>query len=271
VNGVPTETLGSIDTSVPNMARVYDFLLGGSHNFAADRRVAEAAMAHVPHAVDAARLNRSFLRRIVLFMVDNGIRQFLDIGSGIPTVGNVHEIAQAADPACRVVYVDKEPIAVEHSRIILRDNDRATVIRADLRDPDDLLGRPEIAQQLDLRQPVGLLNLLVWHFVSDIYDPAGLMARYRAALAPGSFVALTHITRDGASEEMDKAIDYASRATPDEFFPRGHDRVAELFAEFDLLAPGVVGSAAWRPEGPGDFSNAPGSNIVLYAGVGRVT
>lgn len=270
MNGVPTETLDSIDTSVPNMARVYDFLLGGSHNFAADRRVAEAAIAHAPHAVDAARLNRSFLRRVVLFMIDNGIRQFLDIGSGIPTVGNVHEIAQAADPACRVVYVDKEPIAVEHSRIILRDNDRATVIRADLRAPDDLLSRPEIAQQLDLRQPVGLLNLLVWHFVSDTYDPAGLMARYRAALAPGSFLALTHITRDGASEEMNKAIDYASRATPDEFFPRGHDRVAELFAGFDLLAPGVVGSAAWRPEGPGDFSNAPGSNIVLYAGVGRV-
>jgi hypothetical protein len=98
VNGVPAETLVPIDTSVPNMARVYDFLLGGSHNFAADRRVAEAAMAHVPHAVDAARLNRSFLRRVALFMIDNGIRQFLDIGSGIPTVGNVHEIAQGADP-----------------------------------------------------------------------------------------------------------------------------------------------------------------------------
>lgn len=270
MNGGSAEYLGAIDTSVPNMARVYDFLLGGSHNFAADRRVAEAATANVPHAADVARLNRSFLRRAVLFMVDNGIRQFLDIGSGIPTVGNVHEIAQREEPSCRVVYVDKEPIAVEHSRIILRGNHRATVVHADLRDPDDLLGRPEIEQQLDLRRPVGLLNLLVWHFVSDAYDPAGLMARYRAALAPGSYLALTHITKDGADEGMTKALDYASRATPDQFFPRGHDRVTELFDGFELLEPGVVGSAAWRPAGPGDFSDAPGSNIVIYAGVGRV-
>jgi SAM-dependent methyltransferase len=270
VNVNPTENLGRIDTSVPNLARVYDFLLGGVHNFPADRQFAALAEKTVPHAADIARLNRSFLRRVVLLMVDKGIRQFLDIGSGIPTVGNVHEIAQRADPACRVVYVDKEPIAVEHSRILLRGNERAAVIHADLRAPDDLFDRPEIGQQLDLSQPIGLLTLLVWHFVSDAYDPARLMARYRAVLAPGSYLALTHITRDYASPGLNQAIDHASQGTPDEFFPRDRARVIDLFAGFELVAPGVVGCAAWRPEGPGDFSDEPGSNAAIYAGVGRV-
>jgi hypothetical protein len=249
---------------------VYDFLLGGVHNFPADRQLATLSLRSVPHAGDVARLNRAFLRRAVLFMVDNGIRQFLDIGSGIPTVGNVHEIAQQADAACRVVYVDKEPIAVEHSRILLFGNERAAVVHADLRDPDDLLGRPEIKQQLDLSKPIGLLTLCVWHFVSDAHDPAGLMARYRAELAPGSYVALTHITRDYASPELNKAIDHASQSTPDAFFPRDHARVTDMFTGLELVAPGVVGCAAWRPGGPGDFSDEPGSNATIYAGVGRV-
>lgn len=266
----PVENLAGIDTSVPNLARVYDFLLGGAHNFAADRQFAQLAIQRVPNVADVARLNRSFLRRAVLLMIDNGIRQFLDIGSGIPTVGNVHEIAQRAEPSCRVVYVDKEPIAVEHSRILLRGNDQAVIVHADLRDPDDLLNRPEIKQQLDLDQPIGLLTLLVWHFVPDAEDPNGLMARYHAALAPGSYLALSHITRDGASRAMNQAMDEASQSASDEFFPRDRERVAELFSRFELLAPGVVGCAAWRPGGPGDFSDEPGSNTAVYAGVGRV-
>ena len=270
MNVNPTENLGRIDTSVPNLARVYDFLLGGAHNFSADRQFAAMALQRVPHAGDVARLNRAFLRRAVFFMVDNGIRQFLDIGSGIPTVGNVHEIAQQADPACRVVYVDKEPIAVEHSRILLRGNERAAIVHADLRDPDDLLGRPEIEQLLDFSQPIGLLTLCVWHFVSDVDDPAGLMARYRAELVPGSYLALTHITRDYASPQLNQALDHAVQGTPDEFFPRDLTRVTSLFDGFELMPPGVVGCAGWRPEGPGDFSDEPGSNATIYAGVGRV-
>jgi hypothetical protein len=182
----------------------------------------------------------------------------------------VHEIAQQAEPSCRVVYVDKEPIAVEHSRILLRDNDLATAVQADLRDPDDLLGQPEVKQQLDLSQPVGLLNLCVWHFVSDTYDPAGLMARYHAVLAPDSYLALTHITRDGASRETNEAIDDARQGTPDEVFPRSIEQITELFTGFELLPPGLVGCPAWRPGGPGDFSNEPSSNKLIYAGVGRV-
>jgi len=270
VSGDPSGNLDAIDTGVPNMARVYDFFLGGHHNFAADRALAAQALQGLPDVADAARLNRAFLRRAVLFMIDNGIRQFLDIGSGIPTVGNVHEIAQQADPDCRVVYVDKEPIAVEYSRILLRDNERATVVRADLRDPADLLGRPEIGQQLDFSRPIGLLTVSVWHFVSDADDPEGLMARYRAVLAPGSLLALTHVTRDGASRQTTKVIDHVRVATPDEIFLRDHGQVTNMFAGFELVTPGVVKAAAWRPAGPGDFSDAPDVNTVLYAGVGRV-
>jgi SAM-dependent methyltransferase len=270
VNDDPAGNLAVIDTSIPNMARVYDFFLGGHHNFASDRALAAQALRSLPDVADAARLNRSFLRRAVLFMIDNGIRQFLDIGSGIPTVGNVHEIAQQADPASRVVYVDKEPIAVEYSRMLLRDNERAAVIHADLRNPDDLLGRPEIGQQLDLSRPIGLLTVSVWHFVSDAHDPAGLMARYRAALAPGSHLALSHVTRDSASQQATTVIDHVRVATPDSIFPRDHEQVTNMFAGFELVAPGVVQAAAWRPAGPGDFSDAPDVNTVLYAGVGRV-
>jgi SAM-dependent methyltransferase len=270
VNGDPGGNLGGLDIRVPNLARVYDYLLGGAHNFAADREFAKLAMRRMPCVADVARLNRSFLRRAVHFMIDNGIRQFLDIGSGIPTVGNVHEIAHQVEPSCRVVYVDKEPIAVEHSRILLRGNDRAIVVQADLRDPDDLLGRPELERHLDFNEPIGLLTLLVWHFVSDRHDPAGLMARYRAALAPGSYLALSHLTRDGASRTMNEVIDDTTQSTPDEVFPRDHEQVTKLFAGFELLTPGVVGCAAWRPAGPGDFSDEPASNAAVHAGVGRV-
>ncbi|HEX6358137.1 SAM-dependent methyltransferase [Actinophytocola sp.] len=266
----PLDNPGVIDPSVPNLARVYDFLLGGGHNFPADRQFAAAVAVKAPYIADAARVNRSFLRRAVLFMIDNGVRQFLDIGSGIPTVGNVHEIAHQVDPTCRVVYVDKEPIAVEHSRILLRDNARATVVQADLRDPDHLLSRPEVRELLDFSQPVGLLTLLVWHFVSDAEDPPGLMAHYRKELVSGSHVALTHITRDGASQDTNRAIDDTSRRTQDAIYPRDLAEITDLFNGFELLEPGIVGCPAWRPEGPGDFSDEPKSNKLLYAGVGNI-
>jgi hypothetical protein len=254
------------------MARVYDFFLGGAHNFPVDRQVAARVLQTSPHVGDAARVNRAFLRRAVLFMIDNGIRQFLDIGSGIPTVGNVHEIAQGADPACRMVYVDKEAIAVEHSRILLRDNELVSVAQADLREPDDLLGRPELAEQLDFTRPIGLLTVSVWHFVSDAYDPAGLMARYRAALAPGSYVALSHVTRDSiTTEETSKVVDYLSTSISDDIFPRTRAQVMSLFTDLELVPPGVVASAAWRPSGPGDFSDQSDYNTITYAGVGRLS
>lgn len=163
---------------------------------------------------------------------------------------------------------------MEHSRILLHGNDRAAVIHADARDPDDLLGQPEIREQLDFSQPIGLLTLCLWHFVSDVDDPPGLMARYVARLVPDSYVALTHITRDGVSsdtiEEMDKTIDHTNQNTADTVFARELEQVTNLFAGTELVAPGVVGCPAWRPEGPGDFSDDPNSNMLVHAGVGRV-
>lgn len=263
------ESVG-INPNVPNVARVYDYLLGGAHNFAADRELAELIEKSMPHVRDVVRLNRSFLRRSVRFMVGAGIRQFLDIGSGIPTVGNVHEIAQAMDPGCRVVYVDKESVAATHSRLLLRDNDRAAAVQADIRDPDDILRRPETRRLLDLSQPVGLLTLLIWHFIPDSDDPLGLLARYRDALARGSYVALTQVTDDGEPEGLDDAVDEVSRRGRQDAFPRSHAEVVRLFDGFEVVAPGIVGCAAWRPEGSGDFSDDPGINVLLYAGVGRV-
>ncbi|MGH3839576.1 MAG: SAM-dependent methyltransferase, partial [Pseudonocardiaceae bacterium] len=183
-----------VDMTVPNAARVYDYWLDGAHNFAADREMANKIQQVVPAARDAARINRSFLRRVVLFMVDSGIRQFLDIGSGIPTVGNVHEIAQRADPECRIVYVDKEPVAVAHSELLLAGNDRAAAIQANLRDVRGVLDHPQTQRVLDIDQPVGLLMLWLLHFVPDSWDPVGILARYRDRLAPGSYLALSHVT-----------------------------------------------------------------------------
>ncbi|MGH3883323.1 MAG: SAM-dependent methyltransferase, partial [Pseudonocardiaceae bacterium] len=176
-----------VDVTVPNAARVYDYFLDGAHNFAADRVMASKVQQVMPAVRDAARINRSFLRRAVLFMVDSGIRQFLDIGSGIPTVGNVHEIAQRADPECRIVYIDKEPIAVAHSDLLLKGNDRAVAIRADLRQSAQVLGDSRVGDLLDFGRPIGVLLVAALHFIADADDPAGIVARYLDAVMPGSY------------------------------------------------------------------------------------
>ncbi|MGH3896704.1 MAG: SAM-dependent methyltransferase [Pseudonocardiaceae bacterium] len=257
-----------IDTTVPNAARVYDFWLDGAHNFAADRDMADKIQKAVPAARDGARINRSFLRRAVLFMVDSGIRQFLDIGSGIPTVGNVHEIAQRADPECRIVYVDKEPIAVAHSEMLLGGNDRASMIQANLHNVDDVLDHPQTKRVLDFDQPIGLLMLWVLHFVPDSWDPAGIMARYRDRLTPGSYLAITHVTTDGNPPGQAETVQLYKN-TPDPVYFRSREEVLRLFAGFELVEPGLVGSAFWRPSGPGDISESAEMNTVSYGGVGR--
>jgi hypothetical protein len=269
VKDTRVELSDQIDINVPNVARVYDFLLGGAHNFAADRQLAAMAERTLPHIRDAVRLNRTFLRRAVHFMIGLGIRQFLDIGSGIPTVGNVHEIAQAAEPDCRVVYVDKDRMAVVHGRLLLEGNENATVVRADIRDPEDILGRPETRRLLRFDEPIGLLMLLVWHFVADADDPIGLLARYRDALPPGSCLALAHITTDYESAGLRTMVNEVRRHGEAGTTLRSHEQIAALFDGLDVVEPGVVGCAAWRPEGPGDFSELAEANRFIVAGVGR--
>jgi SAM-dependent methyltransferase len=263
-----------IQTNRPNAARMYDYFLGGHHNFEIDRHAADQAIALWPDFPLVMQVIRAFLRRAVRFLVAEGIDQFLDVGSGIPTVGNVHEVAQQANPAARVVYVDVDPIAVAQSRALLRDNRRATVIPGDVRQPERILSHPEVARLLDLRQPVGLLVVAVLHFIGDEADPNRAMRVFREALAPGSFLAIQHASDEGLSQETLSPEAYNQlveiyRRTPTPIILRPRVEVARMFGDFELVPPGLVGTPLWRPEGPEDlFLNEP-ARAPGYAGLGR--
>jgi SAM-dependent methyltransferase len=255
-----------VDIDRPSAARVYDYYLGGSHNFAVDRDMARQAIADWPDLPRVLQANRAFMRRAVRFCVSQGIDQFLDVGSGIPTVGNVHEVAQAEDPAARVVYVDIDPVAVAHSGALLAHDPRTEVVHADFLDVDAVLGAPAARAVLDLDRPVALLAVALLHFVGDESRPAEALARYRDALAPGSHLVLSHASADiMPPERADEHVAlYRRTATPMSMRP--HDEVEAFFDGFTLLEPGVVGIPFWRPDGPvppGAERN-PG-----YAGVGR--
>ncbi len=262
-NWVPED----VDEEVVSSARLYDYLLGGGHNFAADRQLAEKFLSALPSARDVARLNRSFLRRAVVFLVEQGIHQFLDVGSGIPTVGNVHEIAQQANPEARVVYVDRDPVAVAHSQLLLEGNDRATIVQRDMLDPESILYAEETRRMLDFEQPIALLMVGVFHFVALDQDAPGVIARYRDALARDSWLALSHFTADISPDEMAGVIQ-VMRNSADPIYTRTHQEVSELFTGFELVEPGVVGTAMWRPEHPEHAADEPGGEQI-YAGVGR--
>ncbi|MBB5155836.1 SAM-dependent methyltransferase [Saccharopolyspora phatthalungensis] len=257
----------SVDQEIPSAARLYDYLLGGAHNFAADRALGEKFVAALPSGRDVARLNRAFLRRAVAFMAQQGIRQFLDIGSGIPTVGNVHEIAQAADPRARVVYVDYESVAVAHSQMLLEDNDNATIIQANLVEPGVILGHPEARRLLDFDEPVGLIMAGVFHFVSHDHDAPAIVAQYRDALVSGSYLALSHFTADISPAEMAGVVEVMRRSA-DPIHTRTRAEITELFTGFELVEPGLVGTARWRPDRPEQAADQPGGSQI-YAGVGR--
>lgn len=259
-----------IDTSAPSGARTYDFLLGGSHNFAADREMANKVENAVPGIRHAARLNRAFLARAVRFMIAQGIRQFLDIGSGIPTVGNVHEIAQQEAQECRVVYVDRDPIAIAHSELMLASNERAAIVQADMRDPDTILTSEHAGRLLNLDEPIGLLFLLVLHWVPDDADPLALLARYREAIAPGSYLAITHMTDDIQEDKINAVAGIVHRSRGDgQVFPRTRSEIAAMFGDFELVEPGLVPTGTWRPGGAGDISDDPEMNELSFAGIAR--
>jgi hypothetical protein len=256
-----------IDLDRPSAARVYDFYLGGFHNFAADRAMGQQAVRMWPELPEIMQANRAFLRRAVEFLVGAGVRQFLDLGSGIPTVGNVHEVAQRAAPDTRVVYVDNDPVAVEHSRAILAGDERTAVVQADLRDPDAVLADPAVRALLDSDGPTAVLMFAVLHFVPDDADPAGLVARFRDAVPAGSYLALSHAT---AGQQAGRAAEHRSlyqrTATP--MTMRTRDQVVRLFDGWDLVEPGVVYMPQWRPE-PGAPTVERPERITGLAGVGR--
>jgi hypothetical protein len=256
-----------IDAEQPNPARIYDYLLGGGHNFASDRAAAERVVTLLPGARDLIRRNRAFLRRAVLFMVSAGVRQFLDLGSGIPTVGNVHEIAQQADEQARVVYVDKEPIAVTHSRLLLEHNERATVIQADLCDPDSVLDAAEAREMLDFDQPIGLLTVAVIHFLADELRPFDVLAAYRERLAPGSHLALSHVTADTNATGIAGAMEVYQRSG-NPVYPRSIAEIHRMFTGYELVEPGVVSAGLWHPDSTAELESYAEHPEVIV-GVGR--
>ncbi len=257
-----------VDTKRANVARVYDYWLGGSHNFLADQDVARAIMAIEPNTREGARANRAFLGRAVRFMAGNGIRQFLDIGSGIPTEGSVHEIAQQASAGAHVVYTDIDDVAVAHSRAILTGNPDAAVIEADLREPWKILENGTVRSLIDFAQPAGLLLNMVLPFISDAQDPWQIVATLRDALAPGSYLVLGHWTSESkptVAQATEKVYN-AGVAVNTHVRPRAD--ILRFFDGFELVDPGLVYIAEWRPDSPEDVPEDP-SKFWGLVGVGR--
>jgi O-methyltransferase involved in polyketide biosynthesis len=258
----------NVPDDAPSAARIYDYLLGGFYNFEVDRAVAQKITEALPDMPLFMRANRAFLRRVVRFLAEQGIDQFLDLGSGIPTVGNVHEVAQQANPSACVVYVDNEPVAVNHSRTILEDNSKATVIQADIRQPEVILGHPETRRLLDFNRPTAVLLLSVLLFLND--EEAYRVVRYvRDALVPDSYIAISHPTDDKTPPEQSERAEklYAAIGAPVRV--RSYNEVERFFDGLELVEPGLVHIPLWRPEGPDDLFLRNPELSAYYAGVGR--
>ncbi|NUT54054.1 MAG: hypothetical protein HOV94_43215 [Saccharothrix sp.] len=258
-----------IDLARPSIARVYDYWLGGAHNFAVDRAVGDRVLADVPVVKSIVLNHRAFLRRAVRFMLSQGIRQFLDLGSGIPTVGNVHEIAQAADPSARVVYVDVDAVAVAHSRAILTGNELVNVLQTDVRDARQVLGSAEVNDLLDFDRPIGVLMVALLHFVSDGENPLGIVADYRDAVPAGSYLAISHAGYEEG--EWDPAWDEAKKVYNrgvSEMRFRSKREVEAMFKGFEVVEPGVARLPLWRPESPDDVDEGA-ARFLSFGGVGR--
>jgi SAM-dependent methyltransferase len=254
-------------------ARMYDYYLGGIHNFPADREAASKVIAQFPFLPGLARANRAFLRRAVDHLVEAGVRQFLDVGSGIPTEGNVHEIAQETAPDSRVVYVDIDPVAVAESLEILDGNDRATAVRADLRTPSAILEHHRVRRLFDFDQPIGVLLVAVMHFVPDETQAYDVVAEFAAALGSGGHLVVSHIAAESFlpdSEQVKLASDVYQRQTATPVGPRTRSQVARFFTGLELLDPGVVWLHQWRPDRsePAEFAEGP-QGSGGWAGVAR--
>jgi hypothetical protein len=263
----PRGTVLFFDTSVPNVARVYNCWLGGKDNFAADRKVASEILAIAPDAMVIALENRKFLQRAVRFLAgEAGIRQFIDIGTGLPTQGNVHEVAQGINEDARVVYVDYDPVVVSHAQALLADEKTVTAIRGDLRHAPDILSHPGLRKFIDFSQPVAVLLIAVLHFISDDEDPYGNIIDLMDAMPPGSYLVISHATADFAPDEVSAGVQAIYQGATAPIVPRTHAEVVDFFkaAGLELIEPGVVGIGDWHRE----WGSRPGRTIV-YGGAGK--
>src|SRR5260370_10973820 len=264
----------AVDPARPAPARIYDYLLKGANNFQADRDAAERIMALVPEIRDCAWANRGCHQRAARWIARRGVRQFIDIGSGLPTVGNTHEVVQLVDMRCRVVYVDNDPMVREQSRVLLADHARVRAVLGDLRGPDYVLEHPDVRALIDFSQPTGLLITAVMHFVGDEWDPWGLLERYLSSLAPGSYLSLSHLTDDQkpplAVKEFCRVFDGAT----EQVHFRSKPDVDRLFSALEIVPPpqdvptgSLCHAGDWEADDPAR-SDSDGS-LWLYCGVGR--
>lgn len=254
------------DPTTPNVARLYDYYLGGKDNFPADREAAEKILAVAPELRQAARENRAFLGRAVRFMANAGITQFLDIGTGLPTQGNVHEVAGEVTDTPTVVYVDYDAEVLAHARALLSgENTRTTVVQGDLRRPGEILDHPDVRKALDFGRPIGLLLVAILHFVTEAEDAAGIVATLRDALPPGSYIALSHGTREARMDAVETGTAvYQNAKSP--LVLRDRREIEALFEGFELVEPGVVWLPEWRPDH--EPIDDPATMLIL-CGVGR--
>jgi SAM-dependent methyltransferase len=256
-----------IDTSVPNVARIYDYLLDGKDNFEADRQAAHHLVTLVPAVRQSVWENRRLLRRAIRYLAaDEGIDQFLDIGVGLPTQGAVHEVAHETNPAARVAYVDYDPVVVLHGNALLTEPDRSVVVQADVRQPELIFGDPVISAHLDFSRPVAVTLLAVMHFVSDEDDPYGIVAAVRDALAPGSFLVLGHVSRDNVPDDLAERVVKMYEQASEPLTPRSKDQVTRFFGGFQLVEPGITHENGWRPDADTPLANQAS---LGWAGVGR--
>jgi hypothetical protein len=269
VTGATRQPFGEFDTSRPNVARMNDYFLGGKDNFAADRQAAEELLAIAPEIKTIAAENRRFLGRTVRFLAEQGIRQFIDIGSGLPTRKNTHEVARAVAPAARVVYVDNDPVVISHGEAILAGDDRTTVVEGDILHPEELVADPRLRRIIDLDEPVAVLIFGALHFIPHCDDPFKSVAWLRDALPSGSYLALSHVVFDTKPEAVDPIEDIyrAILSRPDSSAARGRAEVLRFFDGFELVDPGLVYVRQWRPDSP--MSERAAERIWMVGGVGR--
>jgi hypothetical protein len=265
-SGPEQDEAPAFDTSVAHVARVYNYWLGGKDNFAADRAAAEQAMAAFPDIVHSARANRAFLRRTVAYLVGTaGIRQFLDIGTGIPSANNTHEVAQSIDPESRIVYVDNDPVVLAHARALLTSTPEGATdyIDADLRDADEILSKA--AETLDFSQPVAIMLMAILQHLSDENDPYAVVAQLMAAVPAGSYLALSHPAKDIHAAEMAAMASRLNQMMAEKVTFRSEAEVAPFFAGLELIEPGLTNVPNWRPESDEEAS----SPAALWGGVAR--
>ena len=263
-----------VDITIPSPARMYDYILGGTDNYKVDREAVEKVRASMPDLEDGAWANRGFLQRSVRWLAEQGIRQFIDIGAGLPTGNNTHDAAQAVAPDARILYVDNDPLVAIHATALLEGVPGTAFITADFRDPDGLLGHEETQAMIDFSKPVALLLVTVTHFVPDEDDPWGVVERYVSRLAPGSYVVLSAVTSDRqVSEELDKVTAVYAKSSSGGGYPRPRAQIERYFGGLEIVPP-YEGAAAelchigeWGAEDPG-AADSDGSRLA-YCAVAR--